>query len=339
MKKTLIALAVLGATAGVAHAQSNVTIYGIVDTGFVKQSGSKIVMDEKVNNRLGFRGVEDLGGGLKATFELEKRFDLFNGATRGEAVGNDGLGSEFDGASNVGLASRWGAVRFGRVNELATESYRTLDPFNQYGVAGMFETPLRSARISSTTRYDSPNFSGFSFGGSYTLKNQNDGVNDGELNSISNDGWGVSGKYANGPLVVVANYNKAVNTGGSYNWNVGGAYAFGPLKVSLGYEDTTVKNAAVGDGGVGDEQTVLVGLSYKLGAGTVNGSYNYRKSEYDAFPGDQKDHKYALGYTHDVSKRTSVYLDLSYTDLDSGSPYFGGDDSIEAIQIGITHKF
>ena len=79
MKKTLIALAVLGAAAGVAHAQSNVTIYGIVDTGFIKESGSDIKMGENVNNRIGFRGVEDLGSGQKATFELEKRFELADG--------------------------------------------------------------------------------------------------------------------------------------------------------------------------------------------------------------------------------------------------------------------
>ena len=57
MKKTLIALAVLGAAAGVAHAQSNVTIYGVVDTGFIKKSGQDVEMGENVNNRLGFRGV------------------------------------------------------------------------------------------------------------------------------------------------------------------------------------------------------------------------------------------------------------------------------------------
>ena len=75
MKKTLIALAVLGAAAGVAHAQSNVTIYGIVDTGFIKKSGQDVKMGENVSSRLGFRGVEDLGGGVKATFQLENWFE------------------------------------------------------------------------------------------------------------------------------------------------------------------------------------------------------------------------------------------------------------------------
>ena len=337
MKKTLIALAVLGATAGVAHAQSNVTIYGIVDTGFVKETGSKAYMNELVNNRIGFRGVEDLGGGLKATFELEKRFNLFNGATRG------GAGEEFDGASNVGLAGNWGAVRFGRVNELSTETLRTLDPFNQYGVGGMFESPLRSARISSTTRFDSANYSGFSFGASYSLENQSGGAQDDQANG--NAGYAVSGKYANGPVVVLANYNRAANTDDSNNWNVGGAYSFGPAKISLAYEKTKVKaglaalgnddyaDPVTGDAAVeGDYKNVLVGVSYKIGAGTINASYNHLKT-----PEDYKDQKFALGYTHDLSKRTSVYLDYSHTRADSDRGL--DDDKINAVQLGMTHKF
>jgi predicted porin len=332
MKKTLIALAVLGATAGVAHAQSNVTVYGIVDTGFVKETGSKVYMNEKVNNRLGFRGVEDLGGGLKATFELEKRFNLFNGATRG------GAGEEFDGASNVGLAGSFGAVRFGRVNELSTETYRTLDPFNQYGVGGGFESPLRSARISSTTRYDSPSFAGFSAGVSYTLKNQTGASSDvvfpataagaaaallaGE-GAASNDGYAVSLKYLNGPIVALANYNRAANTNDSYNWNVGGAYSFGPAKVSLGYEKTNVSPVGAADVEV---KALLVGLSYNIGAGTINASYNQAKVE------DAKDKQYALGYTHNLSKRTAAYLDVARLTPDAG-------DKVNAVQIGMTHKF
>ncbi|NLC24112.1 MAG: porin, partial [Oxalobacter sp.] len=113
MKKTLIALAVLGAAAGVAHAQSNVTIYGVVDTGYILESGRDVRMGENINNRIGFRGSEDLGGGLKATFELEKRFDLFdgtNGNTNTAAYDANKAASkkDWDGAANLGLAGNWG---------------------------------------------------------------------------------------------------------------------------------------------------------------------------------------------------------------------------------------
>ena len=341
MKKTLIALAVLGATAGVAHAQSNVTIYGIVDTGFVKETGSKAYMNEKVNNRIGFRGVEDLGGGLKATFELEERFNLFDGSSRGDSKSSGSLtkSEDFDGAANVGLAGNWGAVRFGRVNELSTETLRTLDPFNQYGVGGMFESPLRSARISSTARFDSANYAGFKFGASYSLENQSGGAQDDQ--AYGNAGWAVSGKYANGPVAVLANYNKAQNSDDSSNWNVGGSYAFGPAKIAVAYEKTkvTAGGAVVGfddpvdgDAVEGSYKNVLVGVSYKIGAGTINASYNHLKT-----PQDYKDQKFALGYTHDLSKRTSVYLDYAHLKADSDRNL--SDDTVNSVQVGMTHKF
>ena len=109
MKKTLIALAVLGAAAGVAHAQSNVTIYGVVDTGYIKETGRDVRMGENINNRIGFRGAEDLGGGLKATFELEKRFDLYDGTNGNTDTAQyqgkkETSGPDWDGAANLGLA-------------------------------------------------------------------------------------------------------------------------------------------------------------------------------------------------------------------------------------------
>jgi len=336
MKKTIIALAVLGATAGVAHAQSNVTVYGIVDTGYVKETGSKVTMDEKVNNRLGFRGVEDLGGGMKATFELEHRFKL--------PTGKSSSRGDFEGAANVGLAGNFGAVRFGRVNELSTETLRTLDPFNQYGVGGMIETPLRGhdteGRLSYTARYDSPNMSGFSFGASYSLKNNPNTVGlvtaGGGEGTFDNDGYALSVKYMNGPIVALANYNRAVNSNDSYNWNVGGAYSFGPAKLSLAYEKTELQTAPIVGEDVGIKN-ILAGLSYKIGSGTINASFNRAKADVAGADGTAK--KFALGYTHDLSKRTSVYLDVARTKLDSDYIDFEGNDKINAVNVGVTHKF
>ena len=93
-KKLLVTLMAMG-LAGIAHAQTNVTIYGIVDNGFIKETGSDITMGQNVLNRIGFKGSEDLGRGYKATFQLEKRFTLNDGAP---------TGVEWDGAANVGIA-------------------------------------------------------------------------------------------------------------------------------------------------------------------------------------------------------------------------------------------
>lgn len=68
MKKQLLTVSLLAAFAGMAQAQTNVTIYGIVDTGYIKETGSDLKMGEWNDSRIGFKGTEDLGGGYKATF-------------------------------------------------------------------------------------------------------------------------------------------------------------------------------------------------------------------------------------------------------------------------------
>ena len=116
MKKTLLALAVLGTFAGVASAQSSVTIYGIVDASIVSMdngattNGRTTRMDSGRDSasRIGFKGVEDLGNGLKATFLLESGFAADTGAL---ASAN----SLFNRLSYVGLESNsWGGLRLGR---------------------------------------------------------------------------------------------------------------------------------------------------------------------------------------------------------------------------------
>ncbi|MBS1171124.1 MAG: Outer rane porin protein 32 [Burkholderiaceae bacterium] len=362
MRKALVALAVLSA-GSLAHAQSNMTIYGTVDAGYVKSTGTKAAMGEKYNNRLGFMGTEDLGNGLKATFQLEQRFNLFDGSSANSKT--------FEGASNVGLKGRFGQVRFGRVDELSTETFRKIDPFEQYGVGSMFKTHLRGdnleGRISNTVRYDSPNLNGFQLGASYTLKKGSKSYFSSWLEGMgvpedvtvftgnetaANDGYAISATYANGPLYLVSNYNVAVNTNKSYNWNVGGAYTIGASRISAGYEQTRAKDTALFEGAKWG--TWLVGVSHKIGAGTVNASYSQRKNSQDSSTNQSRDKKIALGYNHSLSKRTSVYVEASRTKYDSNAgivtDYIGnfpralemamlGRDQITAIAIGMTHKF
>ena len=337
MKKSLITLAILG-SASVAYAQSSVVIYGSADISYVKTTGSSVTMSGGAersfvvgtasdNTYLGVKGTEDLGGGLKATFQLEQRFNLANG--KSSTYG------DFEGAANVGLSGNFGQFRFGRVNELSTETYRQIDPFDQSGVAGMITTPFRGydggGRLSYTARYDSPTINGFNLGASYTVKN---GPTPGYPGATTNAGYAISGTYANGPLYLVANYNNVTNSTNSYNWNLGAAYAFGPAKISLGYEDSKAKFV--------DEsfKSWIVGLSYNVGNGVINASYNRMDLKQTGTPIDATFAKYALGYTHNLSKRTSLYA--NYAHLKATVTGFADDavtETVNLVEVGINHKF
>ena len=179
-KKLLVTLMAMGLT-GIAHAQTNVTIYGTVDTGLIKETGSDVRMGSNDDSLIGFKGTEELGSGMKATFQLERRFSLNNGT---KFSGNNALdilqgadpdgedGVEWQGAANVGLQGEaWGAVRLGRVNDIAIENFGELDPFAVTGVATALvgNNILYSEQLANTIRYDSPSWAGFGFSASYTL--------------------------------------------------------------------------------------------------------------------------------------------------------------------------
>ena len=109
MKKSLLALAVLGTLAGAAAAQSSVTLYGRVDLSVARNLGTDyIVMQNGSGSRLGVRGVEDLGGGLKATFNIEHRFQADNGVASPTANAAAAAPRFWHGRSIVGLQGNFG---------------------------------------------------------------------------------------------------------------------------------------------------------------------------------------------------------------------------------------
>lgn len=362
MKKTLITLLILAAGSGMAHARSGVTLYGIVDTGLIKETGTDLHMGSNVESRIGLRGVEEIGSGMKATFELERRFNLNDGTQAAAYNFDDAIHLDkpvdWQGAANVGLKSDlWGSVRLGRVNDLSVETYRLLDPFNQYGVgASLAKTPIHAEQISNTIRYDSPDWNGFAFGASYSLGADDHDKIDYKLSG--NDGFAVNLKYDNGPLLLLANYDRRADSNKSWLWNAGGAYTWQNVTVSLGYQDSTFKLREF-DEDAGDidrygikQKNWLLGLQYKTGAHTVSASYNYGKVKTEGT--SNKVNKYALGYTYALSKRASLYANIAYSDFDNEwlSNYYRNDmavindtenetanASVTGIQIGITHRF
>src|ERR1700754_2698414 len=142
MKKTLLAAALLAGFAGVAQAETSVTLYGILDTGIGYQSirgrgiddQSKIGMINGVQNgsRWGLRGTEDLGDGLRAVFTLESGFNSGDGVSAQS-------GRLFGRQATIGLASNsWGQLDFGRQTNIASKFFGSIDPFAEgFGLANI----------------------------------------------------------------------------------------------------------------------------------------------------------------------------------------------------------
>jgi len=211
MKKSLLALAVLGAFAGAAQAQSSVTIYGIVDTGVTYTSkvqttgantGSKFAVNSGTiqGSRIGFKGVEDLGGGLNAVFQLETGFTNDNGGLQGsDSVTGSNL---FRRKSVVGLNGGFGTVLLGRQTAWADtiSAYTAVNDFGGVTAnSGSNLNRLQGVRTNNSVTYTTANLSGFTGNLIYGF-----GETAGKTSAGQSFGFGV--KYDNGPLGLGANY-------------------------------------------------------------------------------------------------------------------------------------
>ncbi len=294
MKKSLIALAVIGFS-GAAMAQSSVTLYGVADVGIGKMEGGKteMISASTMNNgtsRLGVRGVEDLGGGLKAGFNFEHGLSLEDGK------GNLSGGQMWSRAANLWLGGNWGTFKMGRTLNptfysiatwelTGTANYSVVG--NTYGFAG------GGPRNSSQFSYKTPNLGGFSAELGYIAKPDNGG----------NSKWDVNAIYANGPIGIGLGANKT--KGSKTNWTLGGKYNFGNFAVAAGYTDArTLARRGFNVGGTATFGAASVTLD--LTRDTKNGGgKKYTNGVLEA--------KYAL------SKRTFVYG--AYLRLDGGNNY------------------
>ncbi len=345
MKKSLLALAVLGACAGVASAQTNVTVYGLVDAGVTFENGhkdgsvTKLATGVKNGNRLGFKGTEDLGGGLKANFQIESGFTLDNGQS---AQG----GTLFGRQAWVGLSGNFGAVGLGRQYTPFFIALDSVDPFGT-GLTGATTNLMAagSVRGNNAITYSTPAMGGFYASALYGL---------GEVagNNSANRKLGVSVGYANGPVAVVLaheNTADATNTNKDKLTLVGGSYNFGVAKLHAAYEIEKLDTSG------GDYRDWMLGVSAPLGAGTVMASYIQKKDQSAA--GNDGGKQFAVGYVYNLSKRTSLYTSYGQINNDSAAAWTVGDasnggagstagvpnqkvgDTSRAFTVGVQHKF
>lgn len=316
MKKSLIALAVLGTFAGAASAQSSVTIYGFIDQALAKPIGTedKQVVDGAQfggGSRLGFRGVEDLGGGYKATFGIEHRLSADTG-TQTSAT------NFWQGYSTVGLVTPFGAVNLGRQYTPAFLMIQNqIDPFGGETVAQGRDTGMRfggitKARVSDSVRYDL-SVAGFNLGAS---------IAEGAPNGGTDKPFSIAANYAAGPFWVGIGYeNPAADEDKA--WNIGGRYNFGFATAALGYGKGTTAAGL-------DAKGWIVGATVPFGAFDFKAQYS--KNDVDVI-GETK--KVGVGVHYNLSKRTKVYADVGKV----GGSATAALDHKTGYDLGLKHTF
>jgi predicted porin len=368
MKKSLIALAILGTIAGSAAAQSNVTIYGVIDASIARtdtnttESTWSLDSGNWSGSRLGFKGTEDLGNGLSANFQLENGFSVDTGRL--------GQGDRLFGRQAwVGLKSNAaGELRFGRQINPIHLAVDSVDPFatglagnaenaivgtaidadddgrNDFSFPYFFGGPIGflitnggDVRTDNAVSYTTPNFAGFSAQVLYGF---------GERTGSTSDRRqvGASAGYANGPVAVTVALHTTkeaiadvdgVPSISQKSYFVGGTYDLRVVKLHAAYQDN---NLEAGPADI-DGKSFLLGVSAPVGAGTVLASWKRAKYEgeiEDVIEGDAKANQYSLGYTHSLSKRTTAYTSWSYQKLKVPAER---DQKGNMFNVGIRHVF
>ncbi|HZX28298.1 MAG TPA: porin [Telluria sp.] len=341
VKKQLLAALVLSTIGGFAQAQSSVTVYGAFDAGIAKQTDKTTAVTKRDSNKLGFKGTEDLGGGLKALFQVEMRFEPDTGTFE------SGTRPLFQGQSRVGLQGDFGMVRIGRGVTAFQDAKDAFDPFHGIAgtpglkgdveVAGYNSQPLDPAgssndRFNNAIWYDTPVFNGFKVGVTMATKEANGGpalVGTGTAAApqypagaaASANPFSIAATYSQGTVAAMAAYERnAVET---KVWYVGGSVMATPeLKLMATYA-----RQDQGHTKLTNPKTTgwLVGANYKLGAGRVLFGYGQKKPD-----GAVTTKQTSVGYEYDLSKRTFLYADASQKKAATSVNYYG---------VGVHHNF
>ena len=353
MKKTLLVAALTGVFATVAHAQSSVTLYGLLDAGIsytnnVRTSTGTGSNDIRLGsglmqgNRWGLKGAEDLGGGLKAVFDLENGFNIGTGSS------SQG-GREFGRNAYVGLSSdQAGTVTLGRQNEFMYDYVGHLSLANFNGNGGTsFAHPLDNDnaagtfRVDNSVKYTSANYNGLTFGGLYGFSNQAGGF-------ANNRAYSFGANYDNGPIKAALGYTQLNNSGSPVANASGGAvdsstasgdasftaqrqrtyggganYTFGPANVGFVVTNTQLNNATGFGAGSGSAYPAAavrftnyeVNAHYSLTpALTLGAAYTYTDGKYNngTNSASPKWNQFSLLSDYALSKRTDVYALATY---------------------------
>lgn len=382
MKNFVLVAGLWGGVACTAQAETNVTIYGLIDLGmdYTNNIGGKnsVQMESGYaqGSRLGFKGTEDLGGGLSAVFKLENGFAADTGK-----LGQGGL--MFGRQALVGLSSKTaGTVTLGRQYDSVVDY---LAPMSANGnwAGYLFAHPLdndntdNSFRVNNSIKYASPNVSGITFGGLY-------GFGETPSDNAKNRTYSLGAAYANGLLSAGLGYMNLSRTGtttsGSITptdatflaekqkiFGVGINYTIGVATLGFVYTNTNLSNPTGGNGYISSFAPAIgtlnslkfnnyeINAKYQLTSALYAGAmYTYTRGKYDATAANAKPKWSTLGLMADYnfSNRTDVYLqgvyqkiggDLTGSSLDqayipgaAGSSY---NEKQVIVRVAMRHKF
>lgn len=338
MKKIVITLAVLGAAAGAAQAQSSVVIYGALDAYLESGRNGQSTVTRVQNggatpSRIGFRGTEDLGGGLKAIFSLETGINVDDGTA---AQG----GLLFGRQAFVGLSGNFGTITAGRQYTpfFMTNLLYTMGGGMGWGNAANYFLEPPSARANNALQYATPNINGFVFKAMYAL-GENSAPGAGKVGNVR----AVSGQYDSGKLSVnMSHMNRTTTTANADKWTaLGASYDFTVVKTALVYQ------VRRDDANLARNDYFDLSASIPMGGGAllldVGGIQNKAISDADAVTA-------SIRYDHYLSKRTTVYGGLSMVRNEARARYgvtgAGGAPMValagadpRALAIGVRHFF
>jgi predicted porin len=363
MKKSLVAVALLGAFAGVAQAQTAVQIYGNIDAGLVKRTDQTLAIGKRASNTLGFKGTEDLGNGLKALFQIEMRYEPDTGTVENNTR------PLFQGQTRVGLQGDFGMVRLGRGLTPFQEIVGSFEPwhglptpagfYTDISIAGFNSTPLDQGsnaagagqsnnRVSNAIFYNSPVANGFQVNASWATK---EGVSGGA--AITGVGAGatsytsgaegsanpfsVAATYNNGPAAAMLAYER--NAIESKVWSLAGSFAVTPeLKVMATYshqdqEHTNTQRPTI--------KGAVLGATYAMGPGKLLAGFGIKQQEENIRLHDLFTRQYSLGYEYSLSKRTYLYIDASRKKniFSQSTGNLAATPTVNHYDVGVNHSF
>jgi len=314
----------LALAAAAAHAESSVTISGLIDLGVYRGFDETKNVGTIQRSNLAFSGTEDLGDGLAATFKLSHRFDADTGQP-------EGAGSKpfWQGESTVGLKGSWGSIRIGRALDAVWANDWAYDPwynFNRiaspawqywhYDYASDRTSNSGSAeygRLANGVFYDSPGFGGFAFHLSGAFENST------ATGAGTENNAGLSLNYDQGPVSVMLAHSK--NSSDDTVTFVGAKYSFGSFSLMGAYDKSKFEGAVDSDAKV-----YTLGATYKIGAVELKAGYGHLDVD------GAKAQFLGLGADYWLSKRTSVFFSAGHNKPDGG-------DSSSAYGVGVAHSF